>query len=61
MIGFGRLFHSGVDSVSLNGAMRIGGATSGTGGGVMPVAFAMTSRKTWNFGVGRPLSSSAAS
>ena len=41
--------------------MRMARAMDGIGGGVMPVSRAMTSRNAMYFGVGRPLSSSAAS
>ena len=60
-MGAGRLSHSEADSRSAtcgNVAKPIG---SGSGGGCTPVARAMASRNSANFGVGRPASSNAAS
>ena len=58
---FGSVGQSDADFSSLTAGIAIGGSTDGTGGGVMPVALAMTSRKRKYLGVVRPLSSSGAS
>ena len=56
----GRELHNEREALSAMGGIAMGLGVGGMGGGVTPVALAMMSRKAMYFGVGRPLSSSAA-